>query len=514
MGPAKILTPEEEARCVHFLRLLNITSPTDRFLSDRGFFSLFLSGLHPDEVGEDVHPDQREFREIIRLLSLAGVEQIRSILERREKLRQQREEGLRGKTPAPLSGRTPLPINTPLPIRTPLPVTTPPPIRSTSAPRPPTSPLSSLRTPLAVGKPVAPPPTAFASSRKSVATGGGNETPMAPNATPLNATPLNATPPHLTPPPLTPLPFTTPRTGVPVSGTRQTPSGEVNVASVIAPARTHYSKDIHAMKPSDAQIQHQRELQRAASEKEAIDVSNDYLQMGEFQDAYHVLVDYMVAHPLTLTLARALNQIIVQANHYDFEASKPPYNMLYECEEMAALLVKRIPNLRILKESDVSMTEQYQIVKVVYRSWTSHCRALLEYKYHLNAKEWVTRNWVDPREFGFLVEVMRMAIRSMLPLDLLRFIFSEIKQCVEIGSKKVIATEAKRCQFYAETLRIIASPARDVIPDLQFEIYREIVYSYLREGDSANALTFVKQVLTIRKGDKEMQKLKQDLEHK
>ena len=493
MCPAKILTPEEEARCVHFLRLLNITSSDDRFLSERGYFSLYLSGLQPEEVGEDVHPDQREFREIVRLLSLAGVEQIRAILDRRQKLREQREAGLGGRTPVPISGGA-----TPLAARTPIPIAPPTPLRTSPQP------LSHLC------KPVAPPPV----SRTPIPV-GANRTPTSSGNTP-SATPLT---PSLTPIPInsnrTPPPSNnTPSmmTPLPTGGSPTSPSGGVRVSDVIIPARTRYSKDIHAMRPNDAHFQHLRELQHAESEKEALELANDYLMMGEFQDAYHILFDFMIAHPLSLNLARGINNIIVQANHFDVDGNRPPYNMLYECEELAALLVKRIPNLRVLKEADVSMTEPYQIVKQVYRSWASHCRALLEYKYHLNSKEWVTRNWIDPREFGFLVEVMRMAIRSMLPLDLLRFVYSEIKQCVEVGSKRVIATEVKRCQFYAECLRIIASPARDTIPDLQFEIYREIIYNYLREGDSSSALTFVKQALMIHKADKDMLRLKQDLE--
>ncbi|MEO8377651.1 MAG: hypothetical protein ABI579_08260, partial [Candidatus Sumerlaeota bacterium] len=288
MGPAKRLTPEEEARCVHFLRLLNITNPNDRFLSDRGYFSLYLSGLHPEEVGEEVHPNQRDFREIIRLLSLAGVDQIRAILEKRQKLREAREAGLGGKTPAPISGGKTPAFGTPVPTR------------ATTAPRSQPVTVSAVRT-KPLGKPVAAPPSTFISGRTPLPI-GAKRTPM----------PSNATPPPLTPVPVTSLP--------------QSPPGGVKVAELVIPARTHYSKDIHPIRPSDAQLQHMRELQHAATEKEATDLANDYVLMGEFQDAYHVLVDYMISHPLTINLARAISQIITRANHYDLNTARPPYN--------------------------------------------------------------------------------------------------------------------------------------------------------------------------------------------
>lgn len=97
MSIQKTLTQEEEERCFRFLKVLGITRRS-RFLSDRGCFSLYLTGLRPEEVGADVDPDSREFREMIRLLSLAGVEQIRDVLRRRS------SRGVAQLTPLPVSG--------------------------------------------------------------------------------------------------------------------------------------------------------------------------------------------------------------------------------------------------------------------------------------------------------------------------------------------------------------------------------------------------------------------------
>jgi hypothetical protein len=392
MSIQKTLTQEEEERCFRFLKVLGITRAEDRFLSDRGYFSLYLTGLRPEEVGADVHPDSREFREMIRLLSLAGVEQIRDVLRRR--------------STGEVAQLTPLPVS-------------------------------------GIG--------ADGQLRPVVARPGG---------------------------------------------------------------RPHYQKDIGVIRPTDSEIQHLREIPKVDLEEEAIVLSEQHSSEGLFQDAYHVLFDYLMLHPLTQKALLAANAVIMRASAFDRRQNLPPYNMLYECEEMAALLVKRVPNLAKLRESgDAQTNELYHFVKLVYRTWTAHSHALLEYKYRVNEKDWMIRNWIDPREFGFIVEIMRMGIRSQLPLDLLRYIYTEIKGCIDIG-KKVIAHEDKRCQFFGDCLRIVASPAKDVIPDLQFEIYREIIYTYLKQGDTANALTFTKQALLIHKYDKEMNRLKQEIEDK
>lgn len=404
MGTRRLLSPEEGRRCVEFLQLLGVKGPGDRFLSDRGYFGLFLCGLHPEEVPKDIPPDERQFKEMIRLLSEAGVEQIRGLF-------------LQLESPPPSPSATP-----------------PPGEASTSVA-----------------------PSSGSVSKLDGTTGG----------------------------------------------------------AAMQTLKSNYSKELSVIRPTPEDFQHFRELDTQAPETapEAITLAESMVAQGRFQDAHHVLFHYLLTHPLTEDAFIAETQVILRASQFDKGRSIAPHNMLYECEEMAALLVRRIPNLHELKERGGSeaTNKLYHFVKLVYGMWAMHCRRLLEYKYRLNDKEWIQRNWLDPRDFGFLVDLMRMGVRSHLPLDLLRYIYHETRKCIDMG-KVVIAHRDKQAQFEAEALRMIASPTRDVVPDLTFEIFREIINAYMTEGDTANALIFTKQALLIHKTDKDLNRIKTELE--
>lgn len=392
------LNTEEETRCLQFLEQLGVTKPDHRVLSDRGFFGIFLSGLTPDDLPHREAPMERqEIQETIRLLAIAGVDNIRDLLARN------------------------------------------------SQPEP-KKPAANVETP-PERKPVPPSPASN-----------------------------DATEP-------------------------------------IRNFRHHKTSEIVAHRPTEEEREILRKLEHPTTEEDAIATGHRHLQQGRFHEAYHVLVDYIVHHEVSEEVLREATNVVFAASEFDRAAGKSPENMLYECEEMAAILSRRIPEmsrLRDIKNRDV--TEWiYRVVKLVYKTWALHCRALLEYRYMAADGNWMRRNWIDPRDFGFLVEMMRMGVRSRLPLDLLNFIYRETRNCVEVGTQ-VIAHDDKRAKFRGDVLRIIASPTRDVIPDMTFEIFKDIVNAYLDENDTESALTFCKQALMIRHHDSEMLMLKRKLE--
>lgn len=388
MPTRKELTPEEEHRCLEFLKVLGVDQPHHRVLSDRGFFGIFLCGLHPEDIGEE-HPDIKEFRETVRLLSIAGVERLRILLE---------QQNRKAKPPGPPSSQT-------------------------------------------------------------------NPTPS-PN--------------------------------LPASDSKSRP-------------KPQFSRDIHVVRPSEEARERLNSLEKADTLQDALQLSRKYASESHFHDAYHILFEFLLNHPIDQDILEAAANIVLLASESDREKGKPPFNMLYECEEIAAVLAKRIPDICHLSESgDIRTARLYRHVKTVYHLWTTHCMALLDYKYRINNHEYMRRNWIEPRDFGFLVDVMKLGVRSRLPLDLLRYILEDLRKCIAIG-QQVVAHDAKKAKFEGDVLRFIASPTKDVIPDLCYEIFVLIVDAYRRQGDTAAAMTFCKQALLINKHDREMQKIWDEL---
>ncbi|MCC5874885.1 MAG: hypothetical protein JJU11_01575 [Candidatus Sumerlaeia bacterium] len=394
MPHRRSLTQEEETRCLQFLEQLGINEPGHRVLADRGFFGLFLSGLTPDDVpGKGVPMERKEIQETIRLLAIAGVDNIRDLLARKA---------------------------------------VPVPTKSTDSSSPDPQPKV------------------------------------------------------------------------------QPPKGDVEP---IRNFRNHKTSEIVAHRPTEEEREILRHLEHPSTAEDAIATGQRHLQQGRFHEAYHVLVDYILHHEVSEQVLREATHVIFAASEFDRSAGKSPENMLYECEEMAAILSRRIPEMSRLRDiKNRDLTEKiYRIVKLLYKTWALHCRALLEYRYMAADGNLMRRNWIDPRDFGFLVEMMRMGVRSRLPLDLLNFIYIETRKCVEIGAE-VIAHDDKRAKFRGDVLRIIASPTRDVIPDMTFAIFKDIVNAYLDENDTESALIFCKQALMIRQHDSEMLTLKRKLE--
>lgn len=489
MVPKRELTPDEERRCVEFLRVLRITDPDHRVLSERGFFGLYLTGLTPEEVDRSAPPAVQEFRETIRLLCLAGVERLRELVrEDRARRTPSTSSTAVPKLPAGRpSGELPRPaiVPVPLPGRDALRPVAPSP-RGAALPRP-----GSSQTTVDLSG---------ASSRGAATTQGISPSPEPPAREPERP-PSSAD--HVAPLTRSSLvAFSSP-------GKADTRGGTGSSDILMRPT---VGKPIQAVRPSHDDIARLGAGGHVETIAEAVAKANEHVARREFHEAYHALVDYLLTHQLHSEVLQAATDVVFLAGKWNRARNIAPTNMLHECEEMAAVLSRRIPNMTKLCESDNDETTRlYRYTKLVYFTWTSHCQTLLEYKYHSTDDMMVRRNWVEPRDFGFLLDVMKMGIRSRLPLDLLRSIFAELRKCIEVG-KRVVAQTDKRAKFEGDVLRIVASPVKDEVPDLAFEIYREIAKAYGVEGDSQSSLIFVRQALLLRPSDAEMLLLKATLE--
>lgn len=294
---------------------------------------------------------------------------------------------------------------------------------------------------------------------------------------------------------------------------RVVPSESVEESEPIRNYQYHKTKELVALRPTEAEREILRRLEHPKTEEEARAIAHRHLQEGKFHEAYHILVDFILHVKVSEDVLHEATNVILAASRYDRVKGQSPENMLYECEEMAAILSRKIPAMSRLKDlRDKDLTERiYRVIKLVYKTWGVHCRALIEYRYKSADGSWMQRNWIDPRDFGFLVEMMRMGVKSRLPLDLLQFIYIETRKCVDLGLE-VIAHNDKKAKFRGDVLRIIASPTRDIIPDMTFAIFKDIVNAYLEENDTETALIFCKQALMIRQHDLEMSQLKTQLE--
>ncbi len=419
------LTPAEERRCLEFLRRLGITSPDHRILSDRGYFGLFLSGLHPEEVGETDHPSVQEFREIVRLLARAGVDRIRFVIAE--------QTNAIGK---------PTPENFP------------------SHPQPPMPPRK---------------PSTYQKTESQVNfTLPRHEQTPEPEAAPKK--PTAARPPK-----------------------KETVS------------RAQFKRDIAVVKPPAKARERLNNLPHAESLEEAVAASRRHLELAHFHDAHHVLADYLMQKEISTNVVSAINEIITLAGQYDRAKGRAPFNMLWECEETALIVAKRIPDVEMLSaEGDNRTQTLYECMEIVYRIWTQHAMRLLEYKYKSTNTQWSRRSWVEPRDLGFLVDIMKTAVRTHLPLDLLRFVYEQIHEVIALMNN-VIAHKTKQARFMGDTLRMIASPGKELVPDLTFEIYEDIIEAYQAEGDTQQAWTFCLQALHIHPNDREMLKIKDEL---
>lgn len=392
------LNCEEEGRCVAALHLLGIRSAEHPILRHRGYFALYLNGLHANEIddGRGRHPSVQEFRELQRLLARAGVDRLRELLS---------ADVCRG------TGRS------------------------------------------------------FSDEYQ------------------MESAPLMTTAPHLS--------------------LSQAPKSKFSGTRCIEPVKP----------PAEA-----RERRKSTFVPETatatVEAARQSLEQGHYHDAYNVCADYLARHAVDEMVFEAAVGVIRLASKYDREKSIAPFNMLFECEELAQILSRHIPDMTALSNhADEQTVRMFRVTKMVYSTWTSHACALLEYRFKVNNRDYIQRQWIEPRDVGFLLDVMRVGVSSRLPLDLLRVIYAGARECIQVV-QKVIPFEDKRAKFEGDALRILASPVKDVVPDMQIIIYKDIARAYLAEGDTATTNLFVDQGLLLSKKDRELLELKDKIREK
>ncbi len=278
--------------------------------------------------------------------------------------------------------------------------------------------------------------------------------------------------------------------------------------------RVKFSTNITYMRPTASEYQHFKELPHPESAEEAIHHLRGFTNAGEYHDAHHVVAEFLANHEMNEEIVIQWANMIEIASQHHRRRAIVPTNMLWECEEVAHIVGRWLPKVSRQDLTQGKLTSMmYRCIEKIYATWIDHCGHLLNYRYQIDEKTYMRREWLDPRDFGFLVEVMRTAVQSKIPLDLLKFIYQRLKLCIAIG-EEVIAHDNKKLRFRGDVLRIIASPTRDVIPDLCLEIYLDILNAYYKEGDTSNAYIFCKQALFLSPANKELLDLKKELEKK
>jgi hypothetical protein len=226
-----------------------------------------------------------------------------------------------------------------------------------------------------------------------------------------------------------------------------------------------------------------------------------------YHDAHFLIAEWLLHHGLDEDLLELAGKVIELASHYERSRGLAPFNMLWECEELAQILQRHVPDMsRLSLRADENTARLHRCVRIVYSAWTLHAKALIEYRYRTTDTEYMTRTWLEPGDFGFLLDIAKAGVRSKLPFDLMYFLYQKLKECIAIANH-VIAHEHKRAKFEGDVLRMLAGPVKESVPDLAFTIYVDIIQAYMREGDTANATLFCKQALLIRKNDPQVSEL-------
>lgn len=306
----------------------------------------------------------------------------------------------------------------------------------------------------------------------------------------------------------------TPGSGAPSPVSEEPIKEAPHLVSDEAPrSRFSGSRGIEPLRPTPEARERRKQLPHPEAIEETLRLARGFLERGFYHDAYSICADYLATHGIDEIVLEKATRVIRTASQYDRAKGRAPFNMLFECEEMAHLLARFIPDMTALSDhADEHTVKMFRCVKMVYETWTDNARALLEYRFKTASETYIQRQWIEPRDVGFLLDIMSTGVRSKLPLDLLRVIYVGARKCIEVA-QHAIAFEQKKAKFEGDALRIVASPVKGLAPDMQLEIYRDIVRAYLREGDTHSAKTFVDQALLIRKHDRELLDLQEQVRH-
>ncbi|MCB2154581.1 hypothetical protein KQI84_06815 [bacterium] len=249
-----------------------------------------------------------------------------------------------------------------------------------------------------------------------------------------------------------------------------------------------------------------------ADTEEAITYILQLRNEGRYQDAYYVVTAYFENVGLSSGVLEAGLGVIERASSFDREQGVGPVNMLHECEHLAATIVRFIPEVsRLSKKGDAETVTKFRMVAHIYETWLRHCRALVEYKYRIRNDEWMRRQWVEPSDFGFVLDVFRSGARTNLPMEMMRRLYKSARHVMEVG-EHVIAFPDKQGKFEAEFLRIVISPLRENYEKLAFDVACDIVRAYHRAGDLTNANNFLTMASSILPDNPEIDRLRARLQ--
>jgi len=199
------------------------------------------------------------------------------------------------------------------------------------------------------------------------------------------------------------------------------------------------------------------------------------------------------------------------ASRWDREKRVAPYSLFDLFDGLAAGFGKHVREMRHIDPDPLRATSGlYRLAGKIYVAWVDHCAAILEHQHKRTNTQWVQLDWVQPHRFNCLLSVMRSAVRIKLPLDLLLRVYQKLRGVIYIG-KSAIALDARRVKFEGDCLRVLASPSKDLIPDLCYIIYRDIIDTYVEAGENAAAMMFCDQALLIRRGDHEVEHIKAEI---
>ncbi len=271
--------------------------------------------------------------------------------------------------------------------------------------------------------------------------------------------------------------------------------------------RAQLGKGIVAERPDAKELERRRHIPIPDDLEELGRQVEQLARNSFYHDAHFLVAEWLIHHGLDEDLLELAAKVIEVASYHQRSKAIAPFNMLWECEELAQILQRHVPDMsRLSLRADENTARLHRCVRIVYLAWINHARALLEYRYRVSDTEYATRTWLEPGDFGFLLDIVKAGVRSKLPFDLMYFIYQHLKDCTAVANN-VIAHEVKRCKFEGDVLRMIAGPVKEAVPDLAFAIYLDIIHAYMREGDTANATLFCKQALLIRKNDPQVTEL-------
>lgn len=220
---------------------------------------------------------------------------------------------------------------------------------------------------------------------------------------------------------------------------------------------------------------------------------------SRYHDAFSSTMRFLEQEGPDASVLKACVVALHRASAYDRDRGISPVNVLHEFEHLAHALLRYCPDMSELdpRSDDEDTRESHTFVKRLYRAWLAHCRALLEFKFRLKNDQWMKRQWIEPDEFGILLDVFRAASRSNLPMDLMARNYRGAKECLAIADDVIVRPD-KQARLKAEALRIFAPVFRERYEDLLFIAYHDIAMCYALAHDRMQALKFVNEAAAMR----------------